>query len=185
LSPAVIFSMGVSVDGFVAAPGGLIDWTVPDEELHQFHNDRVRDLGGHLLGRRLYETMLYWETPRPDDGPVERDFAAIWNALPKVVFSNTLSSVSGSNYRLARGGIAEELERLRAEVDGDIEVGGAGLAAECTRLGLIDEYQLFVHPIVLGGGTPYFPPLDHRIELELVETRTFSSRVVYLRYRRV
>ena len=179
----MIFSMTVSLDGFVAAPDGSIDWSAPDEELHQFHNDRVRELGAHLLGRRLYETMLYWDTPPPDAGPVEQEFAAIWQPLPKVVFSSTLSSVSG-NYRLASGGIAEEVERLRAEVDGDIGVGGAELAAECTRLGLIDEYELFVSPIVLGGGTPYFPPLEQRVPLELVETRTFSSRVVYLHYRR-
>src|SRR4051794_3957689 len=180
--------MTMSVDGFVAAPDGSIDWSAPDEELHQFHNDQVRELGAHLLGRRLYEVMLYWETADrdPEAGPIEREFAALWRALPKVVFSKTLSSVTGSNVRLAQGGIAEEVERLRAELPGDskIAVGGAGLAAECMRLGLIDDYRVFMSPVVLGGGTPFFPPLDRRVQLELVETRTFASRIVYLRYRR-
>jgi dihydrofolate reductase len=181
--PSLLYSMTVSLDGFVAAPDGSIDWSVPDEELHRFHNERVRGLAAHLLGRRLYEEMLYWETDDPSWGPVERDFAAVWQALPKVVFSTTLSEVSG-NARLARGGVAEEVPAVLAEAGGDVEVGGAGLAAECMRLGLIDEYHLFVSPIVLGGGTPFFPPLAERIELKLLETRTFASRVVYLHYGR-
>ena len=185
---AVIYSMGMSIDGFVAGPSGEIDWTMPDEELHQFHNDRVRDLSAHLCGRRLYQEMLYWETADqdPDAGPIEVDFAQIWQALPKVVFSNTLSAVEG-NSRLATADPAAELDALRRTEagEGDIEVGGAGLASQFARLGLIDEYQVFVYPVVLGGGTPFFPrDLDARIELELVETRTFSSRVTYLRYRR-
>jgi dihydrofolate reductase len=179
----VIFSMSVSLDGFVAGPGGEIDWGAPDEELHSFHNDRVREVGVQLLGRRLYETMLYWETAGQDPsiGPVERDFAGIWQALPKIVFSRTLDTVEGS-YRLATGGVAEEVARLKEQPGKDVAVGGAGLAGACIELDLVDVYELFVCPVVLGGGTPFFPPLDRRIELELAETRTFASRVVYQRY---
>ena len=180
----VIYSMSVSLDGFIAGPGGDISWSPPDEELHQFHNDRVRELGVHLCGRRLYETMLYWETAGedPSSGAVEREFADIWQKLPKIVFSTTLDTVVG-NWTLARDVVPDEIEKLKQE-PGDIGVGGAGLASTFARLGLIDEYQLFVNPVVLGAGTPFFPPLEKRIDLELVETRTFGSRVVYLRYRR-
>ena len=181
----LIYSMTVSLDGFVADPRGEIDWSAPDEELHRFHNERVRDLGGHLLGRRLYEEMLYWETADRDASAPDHvlEFARIWQSLPKVVFSSTLDRVEG-NARLAVRSVAEEVAELKAQPGADLEVGGATLAGECARLGLIDDYRLFVAPIVLGGGTPYFPPLDHRIGLELVETRTFASRVVYLRYSR-
>jgi dihydrofolate reductase len=183
--PSVIYSMGgVSADGYIVGPDGKFDWTAPDEEIHRFHNERVRTLGGHLLGRRLYETMVYWETADEDPATPDfaREFASIWQALPKVVFSRTLDSVDGANTRLARDDLPAELTALRESVDGDVAVGGAGLAAEAARLGLIDEYGLFVHPVAVGGGTPFFP-LEHRIDMELVETRTFSSRVVYLRYR--
>ena len=181
----VIYSMGMSLDGFIAGPGGEIDWSAPDDELHRFHNEQTRELGAHLMGRRLYETMVYWETADRDPslGETEREFARIWQALPKIVFSTTLDKVEG-NARLASGGIAEEVARLKEQPGKDLGVGGAGLAATCTELGLIDEYRLFVSPVVLGGGTPYFPALDERIGLELMETRTFGSRVVYLRYRR-
>ncbi len=180
----LIFSMTVSLDGYIAGPGGEIDWSAPDDELHRFHNERVRGLGAHLLGRRLYETMLYWETADqdPEQSATEREFAAIWLPLPKVVFSTTLTAVEGTNTRLASGGLAEEIARLKAESDRDIGIGGAGLAAAATELGLIDAYELFVSPAVIGGGTPFFPPLARRIDLELAETRTFGSRVVYLRY---
>ncbi|MEO8686770.1 MAG: dihydrofolate reductase family protein [Solirubrobacteraceae bacterium] len=179
------FSMTVSLDGFIAGPGGEIDWSAPDEELHRFHNEQTRELGAHLCGRGLYETMVYWETADQDPALAEHtmEFARIWQDLPKIVFSKTLEAVEG-NATLVRDGIAEEVARLKAEPGKDLAAGGAGLAAGLTELGLIDEYRLFVSPVVLGGGTPFFPPLDARIELELVETRTFSSRVVYLRYRR-
>jgi dihydrofolate reductase len=177
----VIFSMSVSLDGYIAGPGGDIGWSAPDDELHRFHNERVRGLSAQLLGRRLYETMVYWETADqdPDLGETEREFAGIWQALPRIVFSTTLDAVEG-NARLATGSLADEL----AALDGDVGIGGAGLAAAATELGLIDEYELFVNPVVLGGGTPYFPP-NHHIDLELVETRTFASRVTHLRYRTV
>jgi dihydrofolate reductase len=180
----LIFSMSASLDGYVAGPGGDIGWSAPDEELHRFHNDRVRELGGHLLGRRLYETMLYWETDDPEWGSTERDFAAIWRELPKIVYSTTLDEVVGHNVRLAREVVASEIEELKRQPGKDLEVGGATLAATLSRLGLIDEYDLFVNPVLLGAGTPYFGPLDARIDLELVETRTFASKIVHLRYRR-
>jgi dihydrofolate reductase len=182
----LIYSMGVSLDGFIAGPGGNIDWGVPDEELHRFHNEQVRELGAHLLGRGLYEVMVYWETVEedPSAGEVAVEFARIWTSLPKIVFSRTLDAVEG-NTRLLRDGLAEEVARLKEQPGKDLAVGGAGLAAACSRLGLIDEYRPFVSPVVLGAGTPYFPPLEERIDLELVETRTFGSRVVYLRYRRM
>jgi dihydrofolate reductase len=181
----LIYSMTVSLDGFIADRGGEIDWSAPDEELHRFHNERVREVGAQLCGRRLYETMLYWETveQNPSATEIELEFARIWKGVERIVFSTTLASVEG-NARLACDGVAEEVEKLRQQPGKDLAVGGAGLAATCMQLGLIDEYQLFVSPVVLGGGTPYFPPLEQRIKLELLDTRTFGSRVSYLRYRR-
>jgi len=181
----LIYSMGVSLDGFIAGPRGEIDWSPPDEERHRFHNEQVRDVGVQLCGRRLYEEMTYWDTVDEDPSAPEHvlEFARIWKDTPKVVFSTTLERVGG-NARLARHGVAEEVAELMAQPGDDLAVGGAGLASTCVRLGLVDEFRLFVSPVVLGGGTPYLPALDQRIELELVETRTFSSRVVYLRCRR-
>lgn len=181
----LIYSMSVTLDGYIAGPDGAIDWSVPDDDLFLFHTHRVRETGLQLCGRRLYETMLYWETA--EDGPLaaqQVEFAQIWKALPKVVFSTTLEDVVG-NTRLARDGVAEEVSRLKEQPGKDIAVGGAGLAGACMRLGLIDEWRLFVAPVLLGGGTPYFPALDGTVDLELVETKTFGSRVVYLRYARV
>lgn len=182
----LIYSMGVSLDGFIAGPGGEFDWSAPDEELHRFHNDQVRALGGHLLGRKLYEVMVYWETAaeNPSLAAYELEFARIWKELPKVVFSTTLERVEG-NARLVRDDIAEEVAALKAQPGKDLAVGGAGLAAPLIELGLVDEYRPFVYPVVVGAGTPFLPALDERIDLELVETRTFASRVVHLRYRRV
>ena len=182
----VIYSMTVSLDGFIAGPHGEIDWSPPDEELHRFHNEQTRELGAHFLGRRLYEEMLYWETADEDPSATDYalEFARIWKALPRIVFSNTLERVEG-NARLAGDNVAEEVARLKEQPGQDVAVGGAGLASTLIKLDLVDEYRLFVSPVVLGGGTPYFPPLNARINLELVETRTFGSRVVYVRYRRV
>ena len=182
----LIYSMGVSLDGFIAAPDGAIDWSAPDEELHRFHNQQMREIGAHLCGRRLYETMAYWETAEddPSAGETQLEFAAIWKELPKIVFSRTLEKV-GANARLVRDGVAEEVAALKQQPGKDLAVGGAGLAGTLIKLGLVDEYRLFVSPVVLGGGAPYFPALEERINLELVETRTFGSRVVYVRYRRV
>jgi dihydrofolate reductase len=177
--------MGVSLDGYIVAPDGKFDWTEPDEELFRFVTGTMRGVGVQLLGRRLYETMLYWETAEEDPSLDESmlEWAALWKPLPKVVFSTTLSVVQG-NARLASGGLAEEIERLRAEPEeGEIAIGGATLAAAAAALGLIDEYRARVHPVLVGGGIPFFPRRERRVDLELVETRTFNSRVVYLRYR--
>lgn len=182
---AVTCSMGVSLDGYTVGPDGGFDWSTPDEELFRFATDEVRRVGVHLMGRRLYETMSYWETADqdPSAGDLEREFAALWVSLPKVVFSRTLSSVEGS-CRLATGTLAEEVARWRAEPgDGDIALGGPTLAAEAAGLGLVDEYGLRVHPVLVGGGTPFFPRADRRADLELVAARTFGSGVVCLRYR--
>jgi dihydrofolate reductase len=182
----LIYSMGVSLDGFIAAPGGEIDWSAPDEELHRFHNRQTREMGAHLCGRGLYEVMAYWETAdrNPSAPEHELEFARIWKDLPKIVFSNTLEKVEG-NARLVKEGAAEEVALLKEQPGKDLAVGGAGLASTLIKLGLVDEYRLFVSPVVLGGGTPYFPALEERINLELVETQAFGSRVVYARYRRV
>lgn len=177
----LIYSMTVSLDGYIAGPDGAIDWTVPDRELFRFHTRQVQETGVYLCGRRLYEAMVYWETA--EESPLAADyvkFAQIWKALPKIVFSTTLQSVVG-NTKLARDSVGEEVSRLKEQSGKDIAVGGAGLASTCMKLGLIDEYRLFVSPVVLGGGTPYFPALDEPINLELVETKTFGSRVVYVR----
>ncbi len=182
---SVTYSMGVSLDGYIVGPDGAFDWTAPDEEVFRFVTEEIRGVGVHLLGRRLYETMLYWETadqdPSLDDSMLE--WTAIWKALPKVVFSTTVSAVQG-NARLASGSLTEEIGRLRAEPgEGDIAIGGAALAAEAAGLGLIDEYRARVYPVLVGGGVPFFPQRQRRVDLELIETRTFTSRIVYLRYR--
>ena len=182
---SVIYSMSVSLDGYIAGPDGGFDWTTPDEEVFRFWTDRTRELAAHVMGRRLYETMLYWETA--DQNPSldydTREWASVWRPLPKVVFSTTLSAVEG-NARLASGSLVEEIERLRGEPgDGDIGIGGATLAGEAAQLGLIDEVRSIVNPVVIGGGTPFYPQCERRLDLELIESRTFSSRVVYLRYR--
>ena len=151
----------------------------------EFHVQQTREIGTELMGRGLYEVMLVWEDAETTmSGAVELEFARIWNPIPKVVFSTTLQQVEG-NARLASDDVADEVARLKeAPGDGVISVGGAGLAATLIKLDLIDEYRLFVRPVVLGRGTPYFPPREAAIQLELLETRMFGSRVIYLRYRR-
>jgi dihydrofolate reductase len=181
----VTYSMSTSLDGYILGPDGNFDWATPDAEVFRFWIDDIRTVGVHLLGRRLYETMLYWETADQeaslDDADLE--WTALWNPLPKVVFSSTLSAVQG-NARLASGGLAEEIMRLRAEPgEGDIAIGGATLAAEASALGLIDEYQLMVYPVLVGGGISFFPRNERRVDLEFVESRTFESGAVYLRHR--
>jgi dihydrofolate reductase len=181
---SVTYSMGVSLDGYIVGPDGNFGWTEPDEEVFRFVTDETRKIGTQLLGRRLYEKMLYWETAEKDHvlNDAELEWASIWNPIPKVVFSTTLSAVQG-NARLASGDLAQEIERLRAEPgEDDIAIGGAVLAAEVAALDLIDEYRPRVYPVLVGGGTPFFARHERRVDLELVETRTFSSGVVYLRY---
>jgi dihydrofolate reductase len=182
----LIYSMGVSLDGYIAGPGGEIDWSAPDEELHRFHNQQAREVGAQLYGRRLYEAMAPWESAheRPAAAEQELEFARIWKETPKIVFSTTLEKVE-PNARLVSDAAAEEVIELKRQPGRDLAVGGAGLASTFVKPGLIDEYRLFISPVILGGGTPYLPPLEERINLELIESRTFGSRVVYLRYRAV
>jgi dihydrofolate reductase len=181
----VTYAMSASLDGYIVGPDGGFQWTTPDADIFGFWIDEIREVGVHLMGRRLYETMLYWETADQDESldDAELEWTALWKPLPKVVFYTTLRAVQGTA-RLASGGLAEEIERLRAEPrEGDIAIGGATLAAEAAALDLIDEYRVMVYPVLVGGGIPFFPQRERRVDLELVETRTFSSKIVYLRYR--
>ena len=180
----LIYSMGVSVDGFIADREGGFEWTVPNEEQFRFHIAQTRDLGGYLCGRRLYETMLPWETdPSMRNNELGAAFADVWCAIPKVVFSRTLDTVQG-NARLAEASLAEEAAAALDATEKDVSIGGAGLAAAAIELGLVDELRLFRNPVVVGGGTPFLPPVTKHMRLALVETRTFGSRVIYERYRR-
>ena len=175
--------MSVSVDGFIADREGAFGWAAPNEELFRFHIAQVRELGGCLLGRRLYETMLVWETdPSLRDNELRAAFADVWCAIPKVVFSRTLDSVQG-NARLAEAPLAEEAAAALGATDRDVSIGGAGLATAAIELGLVDELRTLRYPIVVGGGTPFLPPATEYVPLELIETRTFGSRVIYERYR--
>ncbi len=177
----LIYGFGVSLDGYVNDRDGGIDWTEPDDELHQFHNDRFRGLEVALNGRRLYELMAeYWPYVPADAPPIQREFGELWTTTPKVVFSRTLTEVQWNSTLVSENAV-EEVRRIKAEGDGVMEVGGASLAASLMPHGLIDEYQVFVSPVVLGGGTPMFPALDQRIGLRLAETRRFETAVL-LRY---
>jgi dihydrofolate reductase len=181
----LIYSMSVSVDGFIADRDGAFGWTAPSDELFRFHLAQVRELGGYLLGRRLYETMLVWETDSSlRDNEARAAFADVWCAIPKIVFSRTLDSVQG-NARLAETSVAEEAAAALNATDKDVSIGGAGLAASAIQLGLVDELRMFRYPIVIGGGTPFLPPVTEDVSLDLIETRTFGSRVIYERYQRV
>jgi dihydrofolate reductase len=180
----LLYSMGVSVDGFINDREGAFEWSAPDDELSRFHTARVSELGGFLCGRRLYETMLVWDTdPSLRDDELGAAFADVWCAIPKVVFSRTLDRVQG-NARLAEASLAEEAAAALDATDKDVEIGGAGLAAQAVELGLVDELRIFRYPIIVGGGTPFLPPVTEDVPLDLIETRTFGSRVVYERYRR-
>jgi dihydrofolate reductase len=177
----LIYGFGVSLDGYINDRDGSIDWSDPDEELHQFHNDRYRQIEVSLHGRRLYELMAeYWPHLPEDASRIEREFGRLWTKKPKVVFSRTLAEVHWNSTLVSENAV-EEVRRLKAGGDGVMEVGGAGLAASLMPHGLIDEYQLFLSPVALGGGTPMFPSLDKRIRLRLAETRHFAT-VVMLRY---
>src|SRR5689334_13922625 len=181
----LIYSMGVSVDGFIADREGAFGWTVPTEEQFRFHLAQIGELGGYLCGRRLYETMLVWETdPSMRENELRSAFADVWCALPKVVFSRSLDSVQG-NARLAEASVAEEVAAALDATDKLVSIGGAGLAAEAIELGLVDELRMFRYPVVVGGGTPFLPPVTEAVALDLVETRMLGSRVVYERYRRL
>jgi dihydrofolate reductase len=180
----LIYSIGVSVDGYIADRDGHFAWTVPSAELFRFHLEQVRGLGGYLMGRKLYETMLVWETdPSLQVDEDKAAFADVWCALPKVVFSRTLDRVQG-NARLAAAPLADEVAAALDGTDKDLAIGGAGLAAAGIELGLVDDLRIFRHPVVVGGGTPHLPPVVDDVALELIETTAFGSRVVYERYRR-
>jgi len=180
----LIYMMNVSLDGFVETPDHSVDWGIVDEELHTWFTDHMRTIDASLYGRRLYEIMTaYWPTgeTNPASTAAMVEFARLWNATPRIVFSKSLESVD-FNSRLATGDVGDELAAIKAEFDGDLEVGGPTLAAQFIERGLVDEYHLVIHPVVLGEGTPFFPRLDHRIGLKLIDTRVFGSGVVYQGY---
>jgi dihydrofolate reductase len=181
----LIYLMNVSLDGYTETPDHSLDWTAVDDELHSWFNEQTRTVATTLYGRRMYEVMsAYWPTAHEDPAATDvmREYAAIWNPMPKVVFSHTLERVE-HNSRLVRGDVSDVLREVRDDVSGDLEVSGPNLAAQFIRLGLVDEFQLVVHPVILGAGTPYWPPLDRPLSLELVESRRFTSGVLYLDYR--
>lgn len=181
----LIYAMNVSLDGYAATLDGSLDWTLVDDELHTWFNDFERGLDASLYGRRLYELMnAYWPTAESDPQATQtmREFAQIWRDTPRVVFSTTLTEV-GPNARLTRGDVADVLAALRKEFSGDIGIGGPTLAASFIGRGLVDEFRLIVHPVVLGGGLPFWPSLDTPIRLRLIERRDFKSGAVYLGYR--
>ena len=180
----LIYSMSASVDGFIADRDGAFDWGAPSEEQFRFHIEQVGELGAYLLGRRLYEAMLVWETdPSMRKDAPRAAFADLWCGLPKVVFSRTLDRVQG-NARLAEASLADEVAAALDATGKDVAIGGAGLAAQALDLGLVDELRIFRYPVVVGGGTPLIPPVTKAIPLDLIETRTFGSRVIYERHRR-
>ncbi|MGW5668573.1 dihydrofolate reductase family protein [Micromonospora sp. NPDC003776] len=180
----LIYSAITSLDGFTADANGEFDWAAPDAEVHAFVNDAERPVGTYLYGRRMYETMVYWETaPTGDDQPaVVRDYARIWQAADKIVYSSTLDAVSSARTRLERKFDPDAVRRLKQTAERDITVGGPGLAAHALAAGLVDECHLFLNPVVVGGGTRALPAGLHS-ELELLDERRFGNGVVYLRYR--
>lgn len=180
----LIYGMNVSLDGYTAAPGGDLGWSVPSDELFQYWSDRVASTELSLYGRKLWDAMCpYWPlaAQREDVTPQEKEFGRRWTDMPKVVFSSTLTEV-GWNARLVTGDPVAEITRLKAEDGGPMDIGGATLAAAAMRAGLVDEYVLATAPVVLGGGTPFFTALDNWVNLTLVETRTFPEGVVLTRY---
>lgn len=182
----LIYSMSVSLDGYVATPDGSLDFVHVDDELHELFNEEARSVGTMLYGRRMYELLVaYWPTgdQDPNASPAMRDFARIWRDKPKVVFSTTLGSVEW-NSRLVRGDAVGEVRRLKQLPDNDMDVGGPTLASTLIEADLVDEYRMYVNPVVLGGGIPFFPRIGPRLELRLLETRRFDAGVVYLRYER-
>ena len=182
----VIYSMMSSLDGFIARPNGDLDWVVIDDELHAFANERERNVGTHLYGRRMYETMAaHWPTAdqNPDASAVEVEYALLWQPMPKVVFSTTLERVDW-NARLVRDVVADEVNALKAASSEDLSVSGASIAATFMQLDLIDVYQFYLQPVILGEGIPLFPSPDATRNLRLVETHTFTSGVVFLHYQR-
>ncbi|EOD70225.1 dihydrofolate reductase family protein [Amycolatopsis vancoresmycina] len=180
----LIFGMNLSVDGYIAAAGGDLGWSEPSDELFAWWLEREQAIGLFLYGRKLWETMnSYWPTGdrQPGATPAEIAFARNWRDTPKVVFSSTLGEVDG-NARLVTGDAVAEITRLKAGDGGPMRVGGAALAGAAVRAGLVDEYEVVSHPVLVGGGTPFFTALDSQVNLDLVETRTFPGGVVLTRY---
>jgi dihydrofolate reductase len=180
----LIYSAIASLDGYVADADGRFDWAAPDEEVHAFVNDLERPIGTYLYGRRMYETMAVWETmgTGPDDNPITRDFGEIWRSADKVVYSTTLETASTPRTRIEHAFEPDAVRELKARAARDITIGGADLAGQALRAGLVDEYHLFLTPVVVGGGTAALPD-GLRRQLELLDERRFGSGVVYLRYR--
>jgi dihydrofolate reductase len=179
----LIYSAITSLDGYVEDASGSFDWGAPDEEVHAFVNDLERPIGIYLYGRRMYETMLYWETAQmiPDQPYVVQDFTEIWQAADKIVYSKTLQAVSSARTRIERDLDPEAIRHLKATAAADITVGGAELAAQAFRAGLVDELRLFLVPVVVGAGKPALPD-QIRLDLQLLDERRFKSDVTYLRY---
>lgn len=180
----LIYSAITSLDGYVADENGNFDWAAPDEEVHAFVNDVERQAGTHLYGRRMYEVMVAWETAHTfaDQSPVTQDFAAIWQAADKIVYSKTLETVSSAMTRIERDFDPEAIRQMKAVAGRDITVGGPALAAQAIRAGLVDECHLYLTPIVVGGGNQFLPK-NVRVKLELLDERRFGNGVVHLHYR--
>jgi dihydrofolate reductase len=178
----LIYSVITSLDGYVADENGNFDWAVPDEEVHAFVNDLERPVGTYLYGRRMYEVMAAWETGPADQPPVIRDFAEIWRAADKVVYSTMLETASSARTRIERAFDPQAVRQMKAAAERDITVGGPNLAAQAIAAGLVDECHLFISPIVVGGGTKSLPD-GVRVQLELLDERRFGNGVVHLRYR--
>ncbi len=180
----LIYSAIMSLDGYVADENGNFDWAAPDEEVHTFVNDLERPVGTYLYGRRMYEVMVAWETAHTftDQRAVMQDFAQIWQAADKIVYSTTLDKASSARTRIERDFDPEAVRQLKARAGRDITVGGPDLAAQAISAGLVDEWHLFLTPVVVGGGNPSLPD-DVRVNLELLDERRFASGVVHLRYR--
>jgi dihydrofolate reductase len=181
---ALVCTALTSLDGYIQDSDGNFDWAVPDEEVHAFVNDRERRAGTYLYGRRMYETMQYWETADSlsDQTAVSLDFAKLWQAADKIVYSTTIETVGTARTRIERSFDPDVIRALKSTADRDITVGGPDLAAHAFRAGLVDEINLFVGPVVVGGGKPALPD-DVFLSLELLEERRFGNGVVYLRYR--
>lgn len=178
----LIYSVIASLDGYVADRDGNFDWAAPDEEVHASVNDLERPIGTYLYGRRMYDVMVAWETMGLEDQPaVMRDYGQIWRAADKVVFSRTLASVSSEKTRIERSFDVEVIRRMKASAPQDFSVGGPGLAAHALKARLVDECQLIVAPVIVGGGTAWLPD-DLRLDLDLVDEHRFASGSVFLRY---
>ena len=179
----LIYAAITSLDGYVADEDGNFDWAAPDEDVHAFVNDLERPIGTYLLGRRMYDVMAYWETAHtlPDQSAIEQDYARIWQAADKVVYSRTLETVSSERTRIERDFDPGAIRQLKESADSDISIGGPELAAEALRAGLVDEFQLFLNPVVVGGGTRALPDGVH-LQLDLLDEHHFANGAIYLHY---